>query len=105
MCWRTRRPCSANSRSRAAVLAGLVRFQIGAERHLRVHHHALPAGQAHDQVRPQPAVVARHRGLLDEVAVRDHVGQLDDAPELHLAPAPAHAGGAHRAGKIRGLRL
>ena len=41
--------------------------------------------------------------LLDEVAVLEHAGQLDDALELQLAPAAAYGGLAHRFGEARGL--
>ena len=50
--------------------------------------------------RSRPVVAGR---LLVEVAVRRHAGQLDDAPELHLAPAPAHAGALERQGQRRRL--
>jgi hypothetical protein len=40
-----------------------------------------------------------------EVAVREHPGELDHAPELHLAPAAAHARRPERLDEIRGLAL
>ena len=49
----------------------------------------LPPGQVDDQVRAQRRLVAGDRGLLGEVAVPDHAGELDHVAELHLAPLPA----------------
>ena len=41
------------------------------------------------EVGTQLAVLAGDRALLDEVAVRGHADELDDATQLHLAPAAA----------------
>ena len=70
-------------------VAGLGGVEVGGERDLRVDDHLLAAGEPHDEVGPQGPVVAGHRRLLGEVAVLDHAGQLDDPPELHLAPPAA----------------
>ena len=44
------------------------------------------------------------RRLLLEVAVGEHPGELDDAPELHLAPAAAHVRRAQRRAEAARLR-
>ena len=76
------------------------RAQIGVERRLGVDDDLLAAGQPHDHVGPDPAVVvALNRVLLDEIAVLDHAGELDDALQLQLAPAAADAGPLERVGE------
>ena len=73
------------------VVLGLGGVEVGLERRLGVDDDALAARELHDQVgSEQPALVVALARLLDEVAVRDHAGQLDDALELDLAPAPAY---------------
>ena len=44
-------------------------------------------------------------GLLAEVAVLDHAGELDDAPQGDLAPLAAHFGLAQSGDQITGLGL
>src|SRR5262249_14488526 len=57
-----------------------------------------------DEVRPEQAPVGvALAGLLDEVAVLDHPGELDDALQLHLAPAPAHVWRPERRDQVAGL--
>ena len=77
-------------RARRVVGALLVRAEVAGERHLRVDHDRLAAGQLHDHVGAEhAAVVARDRLLLVEVAVGQHPGHLDHPPQLDLAPAAA----------------
>ena len=65
----------------------------------------LPPGQLDDQVgAEQPALVVALALLLAEVAVVDHAGELDDALQLHLAPAAAHVRGAERGHEVARLR-
>ena len=65
--------------------------EVGVDRHLRVDDDALAARQLHDHVGPkQAAGVVALALLLVEVAVLDHPCELDDALQLHLAPAAAH---------------
>src|SRR4051794_14449418 len=66
---------------------GLARVKVRLQRCLRVNYDPLPARNADDKVWPQGAPVGVDRALLDEVAVREHPGDLDDAAQLHLAPA------------------
>ena len=73
------------------------------QRRLGVDDHLLAAGQLDDEVGPQQAVSVGDRGLLDEVAVRRHPRQLDDASELQLAPAPARLRLAQRRDERAGL--
>ena len=63
----------------------------------------LATRKAHDQVGTQRRVLARQRGLLDEVAVGDHPRQLDDVPELHLSPLSAGVRLAQRGHQCPGL--
>ena len=48
---------------------------------------------------------SRSLGLLDEVAVREHARHLDDALELHLAPAAADVRRAECRDEAAGLLL
>ena len=75
----------------------------GVERHLGVDDHVLAAGQAHDEVGAQPAVVAGGGHLLGEVAAVDQARELDDPAQVQLSPAPAHLGLAERGRQGRGL--
>ena len=52
---------------------------------------------------PQPAGLAVHRLLLDEVAERRHAGELGDAAQRDLAPAAADVGRAQRLHQLVGL--
>jgi hypothetical protein len=73
------------------VVGRLDPVEVRVQRRLRVDDDALPARELHDDVGAQDAAVAVGRpGLLDEVAVRDHPGQLDDALQLQFAPAAAN---------------
>ena len=74
------------------VVVGLRGLEIRRERRLRVDDDVEAAGQADHDVGPLPAIFAGHARLLDEVAMLDHPGHLDDAAQLQLAPAPAAAG-------------
>ena len=49
-----------------------------------------------DQIGPERRVVAGDRGLLDEVAVAHHPGQLDHVAKLHLPPLAARVRLAER---------
>ena len=74
------------------------------DRHLRVDDDALAARQLDDQVgAKQPAFVVALALLRAEVAVVDHPGELDDALQLHLAPAAADVRGAQRGDEAAGL--
>ena len=75
----------------------LERLEVRSERHLGVHDHLLAARDAYDEVGPQevPLGVPRRR-LGDEVAVLQHSRELDDVPELRLAPPAAHRRRAQR---------
>ena len=93
-------------RGAGRLVVRLVGVEERMQRRLRVDDHLLAAGQPDDQVRTQQAtVVGRDRRLLDEVAVRRHAGQLDDASELQLAPAPARVRLAQRRDERAGARV
>ena len=73
-------------------------------RRLGVDDQDLAAGQPHDDVGSDAAVVGTDRGdLLVEVAARQHPGRLQDPPQLHLAPGAADGRRPQRAGQRRGL--
>ena len=96
--WRAR--CARRDVSSSAASG----VEVGLERRLRVDDDALAAGQLDDEVGPeQPSLVVALARLLDEVAVREHAGQLDDALELHLAPAAADVRRAQRGDEVAGL--
>ncbi len=79
------------------VVLGLDGVEVGLERRLRVDDEVLAAGKLHDEVgSQQSALVVALARLLDEVAVGEHPCELDDALELHLAPAAAHVRCAER---------
>ena len=74
------------------------------DRHLRVDDDALAAGELHDEIGPEQAALVVAAALLRaEVAVVEHAGELDDALQLHLAPAAADVGGAQRGDEAAGL--
>ena len=88
------------------VVLGLDRVEVGVERCFRVDHEALPARELDHEVGPQqPPLGVVLGSLLLEVAVGDHAGELDDALELHLAPAAAHVRGAQRGHEVPRLLL
>ena len=99
---RTWRAWSRRRASRSAS-APVERVEVGRERCLGVDDDGLPARQAHDQVGAELAVRRGDGGLLLEVAVLDHPRHLDHPPELHLAPAPAHAGRPQGLHQVAGL--
>ena len=85
-------------------VVGVDRVEVRADRHLRVDDDALAARQLDDQVgAEQPAFVVAFALLRAEVAVVEHPGQLDDALQLHLAPAAADVRGAERRDEAAGL--
>ena len=74
------------------------------DRDLRVDDDALAARQLDDQVgAEEPALVVAPALLGAEVAVVDHPRQLDDALQLHLAPAAADVRRAERRDEAAGL--
>ena len=74
----------------------LLRVEERLERRLGVDDDVLAAGEVHDQIRPEPAVVANERRLLVEIAPLEHARDLDHAPELHLSPSATDGGGVKR---------
>ena len=80
------------------LVGGLHRLDVAGEGHLGVDDDLAPVGERDDQVGADPVPgVAGAGGLLDEVAVLQQSGHLDDAAQLHLAPAArARAGSAAR---------
>ena len=96
--WRAR---WARFSSTSSQLSGV---EVALDRHLRVDDDALAAGELHDQVGAQQAALVVAAALLGaEVAVVEHAGELDDALQLHLAPAAADVGGAQRGDEAAGL--
>ena len=64
----------------------------------------LAARELHDEVGPeQAALVVALARLRAEVAVLEHPCELDDALQLHLAPAAAHVRRAQRGHEVAGL--
>ena len=84
----------------AALVFGLLRRQIRLERDLRIDDDRAAARQLDDEVGPLASELADERRLLVEVAVIEHAGELDDAPQLHFAPASAHGRRPQRADEI-----
>ena len=79
------------------------RREVGIEGRLGVHRDALAARQPHDEIGAQPSRIARHAGLLGEVAVLQHAGQFHHPLELDFPPASAHgrlAQGLHQTGGL-----
>jgi hypothetical protein len=70
-----------------ALVARLHGGQVRVEGRLRVDHHRAPAVQPHQHVRAYPLVVGRPGDLLEEIAMIEQPGRLDDAAQLMLAPA------------------
>ena len=88
---------------RAGSSSVFLRVEIRLERHLRVDDDGAAARQADDEIRTLPAELREERRLFVEVAVLEHAGHLDDAPQLDFAPAAAHRGRPQRAHEL--LRL
>ena len=65
----------------------------------------LPPGRRTSRSGRSAPVFGRAALLLAEVAPCEHAGHLDDAAQLHLAPAAAHVRGAQRAHEARRLAL
>ena len=90
-------------------VVGLDRVEVALDRHLRVDDDALAARKLHDHVGPeQAALVVPLARLRAEVAVVEHPRELDDALQLHLAPAAAHvrrAQGGDEAARLRAQLL
>ena len=94
----------AGQRGRALSVARRAhRLEIGGERYLGVHDDVAAAGQVHDHVGTQPAVLSLDRDLLDVVAVARQPGQLDDPVERDLPPPPPHLRRAERGDEVAGL--
>ena len=87
------------------IVIRLDRVEVGGQRRLRIDDDALAARQTDHQVGPEATVLGRVRLLLDEVRVLDHAGELDDLPELHFAPVPAHVRLTQRLDEPAGLAL
>ena len=85
------------------LVARLVGVEHALQRCLGVDHDVLAAGHVDDQVGPQHRPVVAQRGLLDEVAVAHHPGELDHVAQLHLAPLAAGVGLAQRGDERAGL--
>ena len=73
------------------LVGRLLGVEIRPHHGLGVDHDVAPAREPDHQVRAQAAVVAGDRHLLVEITMIEHARQLDDAPELDLAPAAPHA--------------
>ena len=100
---RTWRACAARPAARSSSSRRLERLEVGGERNLRVDDDVLPAGNADDEVGAEEiAVAVARRRLGDEVAVLEHPRELDDVPELRLAPAAAHGRRAERVREAAG---
>ena len=79
------------------LVVALDELQEGVERHLRVDDHLAAAGQVHDHVGTEQAVLGRGRPLLLEVAVLGHAGRLRPRCAASFRPsAPASAATAAR---------
>ena len=85
------------------LVARLVGVEDALKRRLGVHHDVLAARQADHEIRSQGRFVPGQGGLLDEVAVADHAGELDHVAQLHLAPLAARVGLAQRGDQRSGL--
>ena len=86
-------------------VGGVVGVEERLQRHLGVDHHVPGARQMHDHVGAHPAVGAVLGHLLLEVAVLDHAGHLDHAPQLHLPPSATRSRGAQSRDQVAGLGL
>ncbi len=84
----------------------LERLQIGLQRGLGVNRDLPPAAELDHHVGTGAAAVsAADSGLLLEVAVLLHPGQLHDAAQLDLAPASAHHRRLERLGQVGGFGM
>ena len=81
------------------------RVEVRVDRNLRVDDDALAAGELDDQVgAEEPALVVAPALLGAKVAVLDHSRELDNAFQLHLAPAAPDVRGPERGHQVAGLR-
>ncbi len=86
------------------VVGGLGRVEVGRQRDLGVDDDVALAGEMDDEIGPeQVAVVTATARLLVEVDVGQQPRGLDEAAQLHLAPASAHLGAAQRGDEATGL--
>ncbi len=87
------------------LVGGVDSAQVGVERCLDVDDDLASGRQVHDHIRPQPAFGSARLRLLEKVAVLDHAGQLDEAPQRQLAPLTAHLGPAQRLHQVARLAV
>ena len=76
------------------VVPGLNGIQVRRQRGLRIHHDVLRAGQANQEIGPQPTVLGIGALLLVEIAMVEHPGHLYDPLQLDFAPAATDLGAA-----------
>ena len=106
MCSRTSRAWRTRWARRVSSSSASDGVEERIEGRLRVDDEALAARKLDHQVGPeQPSLVGALARLLDEIAVRDHAGELDDALELHLAPAPTNVRCAQGGDEVARLLL
>ena len=86
-------------------VVGFEGLEVTFERRLGIDHDGAPVRQLDHEVGPQQSIFGGYAVLLEEVAVGDHAGELDDAPELKLSPAAANLRGAQRGHEVGGLDL
>ena len=86
-------------------VVGLRGVEEGRQRHLGVDDDLLAAGDVDHEVGPLDAVAGDRADLGVEVAVLEHAGQLDDPPQLHLAPRAARLRCPERLDEGAGLGL
>src|SRR5262249_22767161 len=85
------------------LVVGLDRLEVALQRHLRIDDDVLAARQLYDEIRSEAAVVRVDSDLLDEVAVRQHPGHLDDPAKLDLPPTPARRRRPEGGNEVAGL--
>ena len=87
------------------IVPGRDRFVKGIKGDLCIDYYRSISRKADDHIGPYAAIVSGHCRLFVEIAILKHTGQLYDATQLNLAPAPANMRSTQSGHQVSGLRL
>ncbi len=87
------------------IVGSIERIAVGLYRRFGVDDNLLAAGEPDEEVGAKFISSGGGGLLLSEIAVREHVSELDDATQLEFTPAAGKRSRAERGGKFGGLGL